>query len=166
MSATLVWSVLLDLCRDPGERRESSSRNRSHPVIGGGDEQCPPRRAELFNPTRIVFCKGSLADPWRRDLVGATALYPEAKVLKELDCPHNRVDLGSTDARALHYLGKKTLVFGEHRSAVRLSQEEGNACPNYWHFSPYGFCPYGNLAYCYLAGTRGNKVLRRRLRFS
>ncbi len=26
-------------------------------------------------------------------------------------------------------------------------------CPNYWHFSPYGFCPY-DCNY-YLAGTRG-----------
>ncbi len=34
------------------------------------------------------------------------------------------------------------------------STEEGNSCPNYWHFSPYGFCPYG-CAYCYLAGTQG-----------
>jgi spore photoproduct lyase len=46
------------------------------------------------------------------------------------------------------------LVFGEHQSAVRRSDEEGNCCPNYWHFSPYGFCPYG-CDYCYLAGTPG-----------
>jgi spore photoproduct lyase len=54
----------------------------------------------------------------------------------------------------VHRHGKKTLVFGEHRSAVGLSQESRNCCPNYWHFSPYGFCPYG-CTYCYLAGTRG-----------
>ena len=48
----------------------------------------------------------------------------------------------------------RTLVFGEHASAVRFSSEEGNTCPNYWHFSPYGFCPYG-CHYCYLAGTPG-----------
>ena len=29
-------------------------------------------------------------------------------------------------------------------------------CPNYWHFSPYGFCPY-DCQYCYLAGTPGVK---------
>jgi len=45
-------------------------------------------------------------------------------------------------------------VLAEHNSAVRYSAEEGNSCPNYWHFSPYGFCPYG-CAYCYLAGTQG-----------
>jgi spore photoproduct lyase len=45
-------------------------------------------------------------------------------------------------------------VLGEHQSAVRQSKEEGNTCPNYWHFSPYGFCPYG-CHYCYLAGTPG-----------
>ena len=37
---------------------------------------------------------------------------------------------------------------------MRFSDEGGNACPNYWHFSPYGFCPYG-CHYCYLAGTPG-----------
>lgn len=45
-------------------------------------------------------------------------------------------------------------VLGEHNSAVRFSEEEDNTCPNYWHFSPYGFCPYG-CHYCYLAGTPG-----------
>jgi spore photoproduct lyase len=55
-----------------------------------------------------------------------------------------------------HAIGKQTLVIGEHRSAVRLSSEEGNTCPNYWHFSLYGFCPYG-CTYCYLAGTPGVK---------
>lgn len=54
----------------------------------------------------------------------------------------------------MHYRGKQTLVLGEHRSAVRLSEERGNTCPNYWHFSPYGFCPY-DCKYCYLAATKG-----------
>ena len=45
-------------------------------------------------------------------------------------------------------------MLAEHRSAVRHSTEEGNSCPNFWHFSPYGFCPYG-CTYCYLAGTQG-----------
>jgi len=51
-------------------------------------------------------------------------------------------------------MGKKTLVFGVHKSALRFSGEDGNTCPNYWHFSPYGFCPY-DCQYCYLAGTPG-----------
>jgi spore photoproduct lyase len=62
--------------------------------------------------------------------------------------------LEQPDALGLHYEGKRTLVLAEHRSAVRQSTEEGNSCPNYWHFSPYGFCPYG-CAYCYLASTQG-----------
>jgi spore photoproduct lyase len=45
-------------------------------------------------------------------------------------------------------------VFGELKSAVRKSEEKGNTCPNYWHFSTYGYCYYG-CSYCYLAGTRG-----------
>jgi spore photoproduct lyase len=62
--------------------------------------------------------------------------------------------LGKSDALELHFEGKRTLVLAEHKSAVRQSTEEGNSCPNYWHFSPYGFCPYG-CTYCYLAGTQG-----------
>jgi spore photoproduct lyase len=58
------------------------------------------------------------------------------------------------DPLAIHYAGKQALVLGEHCSAVRFSSEEGNTCPNYWHFSPYGFCPY-DCKYCYLAGTPG-----------
>ncbi|MCK4340624.1 MAG: hypothetical protein KAY37_02725 [Phycisphaerae bacterium] len=77
----------------------------------------------------------------------ATIIYHE-------DQPHNRVDLGCTDPLDAHRQGKSTLVLGEHNSAVGLSQEHDNCCPNYWHFSPYGFCPYG-CTYCYLAGTRG-----------
>jgi len=80
--------------------------------------------------------------------------YPEAEVVDQAEVPHNRVDLGEADAAAALRRGKRTLVLGEHRSAVRQSREEGNTCPNYWHFSPYGFCPYG-CQYCYLAGTPG-----------
>jgi len=36
----------------------------------------------------------------------------------------------------------------------RRSDEENNTCPNYWHFSVFGFCPY-DCRYCYLAGTQG-----------
>ena len=80
--------------------------------------------------------------------------YPDAEVANQPNVPHNRVDLGQADpVRALRQ-GKRTLVLGEHRSAVRQSKEGDNACPNYWHFSPYGFCPYG-CRYCYLAGTPG-----------
>ena len=82
--------------------------------------------------------------------------YPEAKVIECLDIPHNRIELNETDALALHKVGKHTLVFSELKNAVRFSEEEGNTCPNYWHFSPYGFCPYG-CKYCYLAGTQGVK---------
>jgi spore photoproduct lyase len=73
-----------------------------------------------------------------------------------LDTPHNRINLNATDALTLIKTGKQTIVFGELKNAVRFSEEEGNTCPNYWHFSPYGFCPYG-CKYCYLAGTQGVK---------
>jgi spore photoproduct lyase len=114
-----------------------------------------PRPAPLFRPSRIVLAKGSnrTEGRWRlaERICGA---YPKAEVVEAFGVPHNRVDLGETDPLRLHERGKQTLVLGEHRSAVRFSDEGGNACPNYWHFSPYGFCPYG-CHYCYLAGTPG-----------
>jgi spore photoproduct lyase len=85
---------------------------------------------------------------------GICELYPKAQVLRMLDRPHNRIDLGPPGTIESHYKGKQTLVFGEHKSPVRLSEEADNTCPNYWHFSAYGFCPY-DCKYCYLAGTPG-----------
>ena len=114
-----------------------------------------PIRPDHFQVSRICLAKGSIATPERRRFVERICrLYPEAQVEDCLDTPHNRIGLTGRDAFSLHQAGKRTLVFGELRTAVRFSQEEGNACPNYWHFSPYGFCPYG-CKYCYLAGTPG-----------
>ena len=112
---------------------------------------CPPH----FEVERIVLAKGSVAKPERKRFVeGICALYPHVPVSDYTNISHNRIDLGKSAPIALHRDGKHTLVFGELASAVRFSEEEGNSCPNYWHFSPYGFCPYG-CKYCYLAGTRG-----------
>ncbi|MGA2065273.1 MAG: radical SAM protein [Thermoguttaceae bacterium] len=114
-----------------------------------------PRPAPLFRPSRIVLAKGSNRTEGQRRLAGKVCeAYPDAEVVEAFGTPHNRVDLGESDPLRLHDRGKRTLVLGEHRSAVRFSAEGGNACPNYWHFSPYGFCPYG-CHYCYLAGTSG-----------
>jgi len=112
----------------------------------------PPRYLEV---DRIFLAKGSLATAERKKFVeGICALYPKAEIIECLDTPHNRIDLKQKEPLALFQTGKRTLVFGEHQSAVRFAEEEGNTCPNYWHFSPYGFCPYG-CKYCYLAGTPG-----------
>ncbi len=93
--------------------------------------------------------------PERRKVVECVCTaYPDAEVVERFGKPHNRIDLGRGNPLTLHQRGKRTLVLGVHRSAVRQSSEEGNTCPNYWHFSPYGFCPYG-CHYCYLAGTPG-----------
>ena len=75
-------------------------------------------------------------------------------MIEMLDQAHNRIDIGSPGTLESHYEGKQTLVFGEHKSSVRFSDEADNTCPNYWHFSPYGFCPY-DCKYCYLAATPG-----------
>jgi len=114
-----------------------------------------PVRPAHFEVDRVCLAKGSITTPERRRFVERICdLYPEAHVEERLDMPHNRIGLAEQDALSVHQAGKCTLVFGELKSAVRFSQEEGNACPNYWHFSPYGFCPYG-CKYCYLAGTPG-----------
>ncbi len=114
-----------------------------------------PRPAPGFRPERIILAKCSQVTPSRRLFAQQMCrAYPDAEVANEPNVPHNRVNVGEVHpVRALRQ-GKRTLVFGEHRSAVRQSKEEGNTCPNYWHFSPYGFCPFG-CRYCYLAGTPG-----------
>ncbi len=114
-----------------------------------------PHRPRHFRVDRIFLAKGSLATEERRVFVERICrLYPDADLVECQDTPHNRVDLGEGDALKRHAKGKRTLVFGELGDSVRFSNEEGNTCPNYWHFSPYGFCPYG-CKYCYLAGTTG-----------
>jgi len=113
------------------------------------------RPIEGFVPKRIILAAGSRANERYQPLIAAiAALYPEAEQVTAADTPHNRVDLGVAGLMARQCEGKQTLVFAEHQSAVRFSCEQGNACPNYWHFSPYGYCPYG-CTYCYLAGTPG-----------
>jgi spore photoproduct lyase len=116
-----------------------------------------PKPAPHFNPERIVLTKGSFKTTQQRDFIRAICkLYPKAQVVERFDISHNRFELSSIDPLELHYKGKKTLVFGVHKSSLRFSDEDGNTCPNYWHFSVYGFCPY-DCQYCYLAGTPGVK---------
>jgi len=96
-----------------------------------------PHRPALFEPHRVVLAKGSLSSPHGHRLAEAICdLYPQAQVIKMLDRPHNRIDFGSADMLQRHQEGKHTLVLGEHKSAVRLSTEADNTCPNFWHFSP------------------------------
>ena len=114
-----------------------------------------PTRPRYLKVDIIILTKGSLATAARKKFVkGIGALYPQAEIIERLDSPHNRIDLNEPDLLPRFRTGKHTLVFGEHQSAVRFAEEEGNTCPNYWHFSPYGFCFYG-CQYCYLAGTPG-----------
>jgi len=90
-----------------------------------------PRPAPLFRPSRIVLAKGSNRTRTQRRLAETICgAYPEAEVVEAFGVPHNRVDLGETDPLRLHERGKQTLVLGEHRSAVRFSDEGGNA---QWH---------------------------------
>jgi hypothetical protein len=114
-----------------------------------------PRRPGGFRPDTIVFARGARTSASREVLAEAICrLYPRARRIEAPDVPHNRVRVEGQTALQQHRRGKRMLVLGEHHSAVRLSDERHNACPNYWHFSPYGFCPF-DCAYCYLAGTRG-----------
>lgn len=114
-----------------------------------------PVSTPFFEPERIFLSKGSIAsERCQRFVDSIISIYPNAEVIECLDTPHNQISLDTANPAERLRSGKKTLVFGEHKSAVRFSDEEGNTCPNYWHFSPYGFCPYG-CKYCYLAGTLG-----------
>ena len=116
-----------------------------------------PVAARHFNPKKIVLAKGwDRSDTQISRAKAICSVYPDADVMDMSDVPHNRVDLNQTDLLSAHYQGKQTLVLGVHKSALRFSEEDNNTCPNFWHFSPYGFCPYG-CKYCYLAGTPGVK---------
>jgi len=116
-----------------------------------------PRRISCFEPTRIVLTRGwDRTDESRKMTERILALYDNITPKDCSDIAHPKVLIQGTTPLEQHLAGKRTLVIGEHRSAVRLSSEEGNTCPNYWHFSLYGFCPYG-CTYCYLAGTPGVK---------
>jgi len=115
-----------------------------------------PTRPRGFSVERIVLTKGSISTLKRKQFVESIcALYPQAKVFDRRDIPHNKVPIsGTTSGGVKHIAGKKTLVFGEHKSAVRFSEEDSNTCPNYWHFSSTGYC-FFDCKYCYLAGTPG-----------
>ena len=120
-----------------------------------GDGEYTPRPVKHFQPCQIILTKGCRSSNARAAFTEAICrAYPEANVLDQSDVSHAQVDLGIEAPLSRHGRGKRTLVIGEHKSAVRFSDERLICCPNYWHFSPYGFCPYG-CAYCYLAGTRG-----------
>lgn len=114
-----------------------------------------PQPVSCFSPQTIILSKGSLSTPERENFVRKICVvYPDAAIVEHLDTSHHRIDLNETDSLRLHHKGKRTLVIGELKNAVRFSEEQDNTCPNYWHFSVYGFCPYG-CKYCYLAGTHG-----------
>lgn len=116
-----------------------------------------PAPADYFNPHTIILTKGwDISDISITRAEAICSVYPQATVIDKSDVPHNKVDLKGTDLLSMHYKGKQTLLLGVHNSAVRFSEEQENTCPNYWHFSPYGFCPY-DCKYCYLAGTPGVK---------
>jgi len=116
-----------------------------------------PSPSKYFEPHQIILTRGWDNTAEQRSMAESImAVYPKAEIIDQSDQPHNRVDLGWPNALEAHYQGKKTLVLGVHKSALRFSEEADNTCPNYWHFSPYGFCPF-DCKYCYLAGTPGVK---------
>jgi len=121
------------------------------------DNTYQPRQVACFEPTRVILTRGWNRTAFSRNLTEKILLlYPNILPETCSDTAHPKVSIDGTTPFEQHAAGKQTLVIGEHRSAVRLSTEEGNTCPNYWHFSLYGFCPYG-CTYCYLAGTPGVK---------
>src|SRR5260370_21397579 len=112
--------------------------------LEGDDPVYQPRPAPLFRPHRIILTKGCATTPERRAFIERIcAVYPRAEVIEQFDTSHNKIRLGESDPLALHYEGRRTLVFGIHQSALGRSTEETNTCPNFWPFSPYGYGPYG-----------------------
>ena len=113
-------------------------------------------KPKLLHIEQIILAKDATTTLARQRFVESIcALYPDAPVIEATDRPHNRIEIAASKSPYdLHAKGKRTLVFAAHQSAVRFSREEGNTCPNYWHFSPTGFCYFG-CRYCYLAGTPG-----------
>jgi hypothetical protein len=96
-----------------------------------------PLRPAHFDVERIVLAKGCISTLERKRFVERICnVYPEVEVQERLDTPHNQLNLGTREPLRLHKTGKHTLVLAELGSAVRFAQESGNACPNYWHFSP------------------------------
>lgn len=127
-----------------------------NPVIAPPDGW-EPKPAPFFSPERIILAKGSTTSSERAELARQICdTYPNAEIVEEKETPHSLIKIEGSSLLDRHRVGKKTLVLGELNDAVRFSEEKGNTCPNYWHFSPYGFCPYG-CRYCYLAGTTGVK---------
>ena len=116
-----------------------------------------PRLVPHFDPEKVFLAKGADRSSYCDNLVEAIGkVYPQAQIIQKYDLPHNKIELSSENFVERHFSGKRTLVLGIHKSAVRYSDEEKNTCPNYWHFSCYSFCPY-DCQYCYLAGTPGVK---------
>jgi spore photoproduct lyase len=127
------------------------------PTLRATERAYVPRRPHGLSFERIVLAKGALATPEREARSHAIcAAYPECPVEERLDTPHNRIRPAASGDGPLarHAAGKRTLVLGEIGAAVRRSAERGNSCPDYWHFTTHGFCPY-DCAYCYLAGSTG-----------
>jgi spore photoproduct lyase len=115
------------------------------------------RQVTYFEPARIVLTRGWNKTAFSQSLTeNILSLYQNIQSEDHSNTAHPKILIDGTTPYSQHTAGKQTLVIGEHRSAVRLSTEDGNTCPNYWHFSLYGFCPYG-CTYCYLAGTPGVK---------
>ncbi|MFC1737007.1 radical SAM protein [Candidatus Hydrogenedentota bacterium] len=101
------------------------------------------------------MAKGSLTTQERTDFVRRICdVYPDARIDEQLDTPHNQVRLGQSDPLKRQVVGKRTLLFGELKRSVQRTNYQSRICPDYWHFSVFGHCPYG-CKYCFLAGTEG-----------
>ena len=117
-------------------------------IIGRGLHRCfsPPRSCSR----REATARMAVGD-WPRKCARFTRTRKSSRRLR-----HRIIE--SIWAKPIHCgcmsAASRRLFLVSTVSAVRFSDEGGNACPNYWHFSPYGFCPY-DCHYCYLAGTPG-----------
>ena len=115
-----------------------------------------PRSAPHFHPSTIIFSKKTQNSEHYELAKAICKVYSHAQVVEKFNLPHSKIDFGFEDQVKVHYYGKNILVFALHDSPLRHNYTDINYCPNYWHFSPYSFCPY-DCIYCYLANTPGLK---------
>ena len=125
-----------------GKKEMDIGMTRKH-TVSALPQDFVPHAVEHFDVRRIILSKGSLDTPERAVFVRRICeVYPNATIQEQLGHAHNHVSLGEGSRSTRIQNGKKTLVFGELKSAVRSSSGESNTCPSHWSFSVYGFCPY------------------------
>ena len=113
-----------------------------------------PQPAEYLDVEQIILAKGSLITPERQAFAHRICgLFPRARVREQPNTPGNMVAVSGRDVIGRREKGKRTLVLGELKSAVRCREGEPGIREEYWFFSTHANCHYG-CRYCYVGAAR------------